>query len=289
MSVYQKPIHGLLSKVQRQLDKTAAKPLPQNVHRLRTAIRRLEAVLEAVLPELNRNQRKLLKMLTGVRRRAGKIRDIDIHIAALRALKVTDEPGRKTQILTSLGELRVARQRKLLKLLDSATLQELRKRLKRVGRNLFLPDDMADPFTLASRIFEHVATENQVLNEATLHQYRIRGKRARYIAELAGDAPEAQRFVSHLKHMQDVLGDWHDWLTLSQTVTRLTDSSNSPLISALNNLTRVKFREAIQAVSATKAALLPRPALHKTTAPAISPATPRKSASVGAAATAAVA
>lgn len=289
MSVYQKRIHNLLSKVQRRLDKTAAKPIPQNVHRLRTAIRRLEAVLEVVLPDLDRNQRKLLKMLTVVRRRAGKVRDIDIHTAALRSLKVTDEPGRKTKMLAYLSERRATRERKLLRVLDPATLQQLAKRLKRAGRELVLSDETTDPLTLAARLFEDVANENQVLSETTLHQYRIKGKRARYIAELAGDAPEAQKFVSHLKQMQDVLGDWHDWLTLSQTVARLTDSPNSPLLSAVNNLTRVKFREAIQAVSATKAALLPRPVVRKNTIPVVSTATPRKSVSAQAGVAAAVA
>ena len=286
MSVYREEIHSLFSKASRQVVRTASKPLPRNVHRLRTAIRRVEAVLLEVSPGLDRNQRKVLKLLARLRRRAGKIRDIDVQITALRALKVADEPGRKSRILAALADLRAIREKRFLQALDSAVVQEVRKRLNRVDREL-LTENAPDPLTLAWRIFDRLTRENQTLNEASLHQYRINGKRARYVAELAGDAPEAQRFVSHLKQMQDVLGEWHDWLTLSQTVARLTDSGqSSPLLSALNNITRAKFREALHAVSATRSALSPRMAAPKQV---ISGSVPQKSVSAETQSTAAVA
>lgn len=286
MSVYQEQIHSLFLKASRQVVKTASKPLPRNVHRLRTAIRRVEAVLLEVAPGSDRNQRKLLKLLARLRRRAGRIRDIDVQITALRALKVSDEPGRKSRILAALADLRAIREKKFLKALDSAAVREVHKRVTRVDLEL-LAKNAPDPLMLAWRIFDRLTRDNQTLNEASLHQYRINGKRARYVAELAGDAPEAQRFVSRLKQMQDVLGEWHDWLTLSQTVARLTDSGqSSPLLSALNNITRAKFREALEAVSATRSALSTRMAAPKQ---AISASVPRKSVSAETRATAAAA
>jgi CHAD domain-containing protein len=286
MSVYQKQISSLFTKATRQIAKTASKPLPRNVHRFRTAIRRVEAVLLELSPELDRNQRKLLKLLTRLRRRAGKVRDIDVQITALRALKVSDAPGRKRRMLDALADLRVIREKKFRKALNSATVEEIRKRLNRIDCEQLI-ENAPNPLMLASRIFDRVTRENQTLNEASLHQHRINGKRARYIAELAGDAPEAQRFVAYLKQMQDVLGEWHDWLTLSNTVARLTDSGeNSPLVSALRNITRAKFREALQAVAATRLALAPRMAASKRViAATVAP----KSVSVETQATAAVA
>jgi CHAD domain-containing protein len=286
MSVSQKQIQSLFKKAARQVVKTASEPLPRNVHRLRTAIRRVEAVLVEMFPELDRNQRKLLKLLTRLRRRAGKVRDLDVQISALRALKVSDEPGRKGRILAALADRRTIREKKLLQALDSATVQEVRKRLSRAYRTLRV-ESAPDPLVVAARIFDELTKQNQPLNETGLHQYRIRGKRARYIAELAGSAPEAQRFISHLKQMQDVLGEWHDWLTLSQTVARLAGSGqSSPLLSASNNITRAKFREALQAVSATRLAFAPRMAAPKQ---AISASVPRKMVSAETRATAAVA
>ena len=277
MSVYQEEIDRLFSKAERQLIKSASKPLPRNVHRLRTAIRRAEAVLMEVPPKLSRNQRKLVKLLAHLRRRAGKLRDIDVQIAALRGLKVSDEPGRKTQMIAALTNLRNTREKKLVKVLDRRSVQEVSKRLKRARREMNA-EDIPDPLALASQIFERLAKANQTLSETSLHQYRINGKRARYVAELAGDRPEAQKLVGQLKQMQDVLGEWHDWLTLRNTVARLTDSGqNSPLLAALNNITRAKFREALQTVSTTKLALLPRTPSAK---PSMSTALSAKSAPV---------
>ncbi len=291
MAVDRKEIHNLFSRVDRQLAKAAIKARPQDVHRLRTSIRRLEAVLEEAAPEPSRTQRKSRKHLSRLRRRAGRLRDMDVQIAALRGLKVSEQPGRKSQILTSLSDQRTRYERKLLKTMDAVTLKDLRKRLRRVERELQLPESFADPLALASSNFAGLAQKNPTISEASLHQFRIQGKRVRYIAELAGESEEAQSFVGHLKHMQDVLGEWHDWLSLSLSVERIADSDRpSSLLSALNNITRAKFREAIQAVNTTKRALLPQNAVDaKQRVTVTSAAFPRKAVSSHGLATAAVA
>jgi CHAD domain-containing protein len=105
-------------------------------------------------------------------------------------------------------------------------------------------------------MFADLARQHETLNEAVLHQYRIAGKRIRYIAELGGDDPQAQHMVAQLKRMQDAIGEWHDWLTLSETTQKLcTDGRPSAMLSALNNITRARYRDAVQVVSETKAAL----------------------------------
>jgi CHAD domain-containing protein len=88
------------------------------------------------------------------------------------------------------------------------------------------------------------------LTEKTLHQYRIIGKRARYIAELSDNEPEARRVVERLKHMQDVIGDWHDWLKLTQKAEKLLgEVSDSVLLVMLRNVTQAKFRQSLDAVA----------------------------------------
>ena len=82
------------------------------------------------------------------------------------------------------------------------------------------------------------------MTEKVLHQYRIVGKRARYLAELAGENPETKRVVEQLKGMQDALGEWHDWLKLTQRADQIfSRAPGSPLTAALQNLSRVKFRQ----------------------------------------------
>ena len=47
------------------------------------------------------------------------------------------------------------------------------------------------------------------------------------------------------------VGNWHDWLTLTQTAAkRLGDVNQSSLVAALHNVTGGKFRHAVAALSA---------------------------------------
>ena len=259
MSVDQ-PIHTLFRKLERQLAKASAKAQPNNVHQLRTSIRRVETVLEELVPDHNRNQRKLLKELARLRRRAGRVRDLDVQIAALRALKVSEAPGHKTTLLRTLADIRAKREQKLISALAKPAVRETRKRLKRAKADLALLANHPDPLSLASRMFARVSDGQTPLTEELLHRYRVAGKRIRYIAELSGDHPQAQSFIARLEHMQDALGDWHDWLTLGKSVKKLVGPANSSnLPAALSNITRAKLREAMLVVADTKRALLNQP------------------------------
>jgi len=254
MPVDQERIHSLFQKLGRELGKVAAKPQPKTVHQFRTATRRVEALV-GLLPDQDRNLRKLLKQLGRLRRRAGKVRDLDVLIADLRSLKVSEEPSRKAQVLRTLTDQRSRREQKLMEALDEDTVRQLRRRLRRAGTLVAQPT--ADPIRLASSMFADLARDHQTLSEDVLHQYRIAGKRIRYIAELGGDDPRAQQLVAELKRMQDAIGEWHDWLTLSETTEKLcTDGRPSAMLSALKNITRAKYRDALQVMNQTRAALL---------------------------------
>jgi CHAD domain-containing protein len=245
-------VTGLFEKVDRQLSKLSSKPQPNNIHQFRTAARRLETVLGEVIPDQDRKQRRLLKLLTKIRRRAGKVRDLDVQIAALRSLKVSERPGLKTQILETMAEMRAKRERRLLDVVDKETVREIRRRLKR-ERARFL-DSSPNPWALAQNMLSAFTGQNDAaVNENLLHQYRIAGKKIRYIAELAGDQPDRQHIIEELKRMQDVLGEWHDWITLNESVRKmLPENGNSPLLAAIGNITRAKYRDAVEAVASAK-------------------------------------
>jgi CHAD domain-containing protein len=92
------------------------------------------------------------------------------------------------------------------------------------------------------------------LSDDILHRYRIVVKRARYAAEFAPRSAERERFISGLKQLQDALGSWHDWMTLTRTAARhLGEIEQSSLVAALHNVTRVKFRHAVAALSISQA------------------------------------
>ena len=89
-----------------------------------------------LLPQRDRNQKKLLKLLNRIRRRAGKVRDLDVQLAALRSLKIPQEPRRKTQLTHGLIDLRAKHEKKLRKLLTKDAIRDLRKRLRRAARGV---------------------------------------------------------------------------------------------------------------------------------------------------------
>jgi len=195
-------------KLNRHLSKLTAKTAPQSVHKFRTYSRRVEALLGELSPELSRNDRKLLKLLARLRKKAGRVRDLDVQTASLRGLKISQEPRRKSQLLRNLTGDRVKREQKLAAKFDKRTVRELRKRLKRAASELNIPQS-TEPLRVALRQVAELGQDQAPLTEKVLHQYRIAGKRARYIAELAGDNPQAQSVVGQLKlmHLTDKVQD----------------------------------------------------------------------------------
>jgi len=267
----------------RELTKLAKEPAPESVHKFRTNSRRVEALLSEVAPELNRNDKKLLKLLSRLRKKAGRVRDLDVEIASLLSLKTPEGNGHKSQFVDALVQERAKREQKLAQAFDRETAGEVRKRLKRAASEIDIPKN-AEPLTLTLSKLAKLGRDHVPLTEKTLHQYRIIGKRARYIAELADHDAEAERIVDQLKHMQDVIGDWHDWLKLTQKAEALFGGvRDSALVAMLRNVTQAKFRQSVDAVAETRAALSGKKAepARATAAPSRKPST--KSADVAAA------
>ncbi len=255
MSIAPKRSRAVFQKLEEALIKLSSKPRPESVHRFRTGTRRLQILLGELSPKLDRSEKKLLKLLGRIRKRAGKVRDLDVQSAALRSLKMPREPRRKTQLINHLIELRRQQEKKLRKEFDEATVREIRKRLKRAAKR-FNPEASCDPLAVAKAMLDRLDRAGAPLSEAVLHQYRILSKRARYAAEFASPSNEAVQFIAETKRIQDALGDWHDWLTLTQTaIEHLGDVRESPLMAELHNVTGAKFRHAVAVLSRTRGKL----------------------------------
>lgn len=224
----------------------------ETVHSFRTAARRLELLLSEFSSDEGSNERKLIKALNRIRKRAGKVRNIDAQLAALRSLKVAQQPRRKTQLTQTLVELRAQHDKKLAKLLTKKDIDDLTKRLRRVARN-FEIDEKRDPLTVARKMVTGVTNSDAILDERKLHQFRKAVKSARYLSELAPKSIESSALIKQLRSLQDALGSWRDWMTLTRTATEKLGSVNqSSLVAALTNVTRGKFRNAIAAISSAQ-------------------------------------
>jgi CHAD domain-containing protein len=236
MSNQKNHMQSLCLRVERDLLKVWSKRDAESVHRFRSAARRLQTVLEELAPETGRDHKKLLKALGQVRKRAGKVRDLDVQLAALRSLKIPQEPRRKSQLMNNLIELRAEHEKKLRKTLSKQVVHEIRKRLKRAAKDL-KSVGTSDVLAVARKMLGQapIPGARGTQTEDLLHHYRIVGKRARYIAELGAETAEATEFMTQLKRMQDAAGDWHDWFILTRSAAkRLGDVHESSLVAALH-------------------------------------------------------
>jgi CHAD domain-containing protein len=246
-------------KLSRELTQLTKRPAPQHVHKFRTYSRRVEAVLSEVALKRHRNDEKLLNLLGKLRKKAGRVRDLDVQLELLRSLKVPEANGHQSQLTIELLEERTYREKKLAKAFDVETAAEIRKRLKRSAREMSFPHDN-QPLSLTLNKLAQLGRGHAPLSEKTLHQYRIIGKRARYVAELGGDDPYAKGIVEQLKQVQDVIGNWHDWLKLTEKAEHLLgDVRQSSLVAMLRNVTQAKFRQSVQVVTDFRTELFPDP------------------------------
>jgi CHAD domain-containing protein len=224
------------------LEKVTARAAAEDVHRLRTTVRRLEV-------QLGDPPAKVAKSLKRLRRKAGKVRDIDVHLALLKPPLSSVSPETRWQnelrhILKDkrarqLGSLcaRVAEAAPLLESCLPALVEctphatvSLRDAPKQVGR---------------ARQRFLLWTEEIPADEEGLHQLRIRTKKLRYSLEPLQAHEEAAALVAKLKQVQDAIGKWHDLATLEQFAARSMDPAESaPVLGALHAHSEREYRRA---------------------------------------------
>jgi len=230
----------VFDRMNRYIGRLAKDAKAADVHRFRTNSRRVEALVGELAVETS-NKKKLLKVLSKLRKKAGRVRDLDVQIAFLKDLKIPDRQNHRAQLLEVLAEEQARRSRKLTKYFDGERVRQLRKRLRKAEPELAL--DGIDPLKLA---VAHLPKPTQTpITERTLHACRIATKRARYLAELVGDSPEGKVFLTELKRAQDEIGRWHDVLKLTERAEQLFGGvRDSALVSALQNVNHARFRRA---------------------------------------------
>jgi CHAD domain-containing protein len=102
---------------------------------LRTHARRFEAAVEALGLDSKRNERRLLGVLAQVRKRAGKVRDMDVLTGHASSLHVDEDPDCLVQLLEYLGSARYQHAKKLSQRIR-AEHPILQRRLKRSSAHL---------------------------------------------------------------------------------------------------------------------------------------------------------
>jgi CHAD domain-containing protein len=218
-------IQKSVRKLRKLLKRAPKRPTPDQVHDFRTHTRRFEATLEALALDSKRNERRLLRDLARLRKRAGKVRDMDVLTGHTSSLHVDKEEDCQVQLLEYLGSTRYRHAKKLsLRMRENGPA--VRRRLKRSAARLekLLPEGGKNSSNGRTKAAAEAATEAAAtaltlsrdlenpaaLNKNNLHPYRLKVKELRDVLQLTDD-PEHHEFLDALGEVKDAIGEWHDW------------------------------------------------------------------------------
>lgn len=181
-------------------------------------------------------------------------------------LGLKDEP---TCVLRLVHHLVVERQRHARKLhsVVRKNASELRQRLKQSRRKV---DSVVDRFakakfdlerksdghaeegplhamSVALRLGQELAAVPR-LGSNNLHAYRLEVKRLRYVLEMADtDSGKQKPFLQELKLVQDAIGEWHDWVELTNIAHHvLRQDQGCKIVHKIEETALRKYREALR-------------------------------------------
>jgi len=257
MAINADRIRKSVRKLRKFIKKCPKRPSAAQVHDLRTNSRRIETALE-VFGLTSKNERRMLRELARVRKRAGKIRDIDVLIGCVLASPTNGEQDCLVQLLEALGEIR-AKSVKKLRASVATVGPDLRCRLKRSRAKIESllqhtqnrgagAESSSEAKTAALRLAEELQFPAH-LNKGNLHPYRLKVKELRYTLQLAADA-NRQEFVKKLGEVKDAIGEWHDWEELVKLADRELDHGRKcKLLPKFRSIRETKFNTAFALTS----------------------------------------
>ncbi len=207
-----------------------ADPNPKAVHELRSSTRRVEAQIELLamvhgLPSYRREAGKVLRRLTTLRRKAGRVRDCDVQEKLLKdhdrafssAVEAPRDLGKAREKLRKrIANARQRSQHRLLTEIDRQLPKLARDTEKLLAALKDAKDrevSTADLLTQIARRLEPIAVSREH-GEEHLHDLRKAAKRARYQCESI-PGPQAAAMARRFEQLQDAGGSWHDLLDLA--------------------------------------------------------------------------
>jgi CHAD domain-containing protein len=256
MTLLEKRMRGLNRDLLTTVSKVIGHAKPKAVHRLRTTVRRIESLVSYANPDLEKKEERTLEKMADLRKRAGKVRDFDVQTDILETLgngSATKEREALSELLQRKREQRAKRLESALKKLHGA------KFLSRLDQIAELAGVLRDSKNSASAPLENAKAQlvemaddfgsSETLKSSRLHEARVALKRIRYTAELAEDSAEQKELMRELKLVQDAIGDWHDWLELTERAEkRFSDRANSPLLREARTVLSARHSDAISSV-----------------------------------------
>lgn len=285
MSLNEKRLEKSIKKLRKILRKRSTRLDPEDVHDLRTRSRRIESAIKATQISTRRNERALLQNLRRLRKRAGKVRDMDVLTSHVLKLRVKGEEDCLTRLAEHLGNQRYKHAEKLRRIIKRYG-EKTRGRLKHTrGRFEREIDASGNGQSLKSAAAISALQRSSdlasplVLNRGNLHPYRIKLKELRYVLQ-AGEGEGNRKFIASLGETKDAIGEWHDWEELIAIAHDVLDHQpHCALIDELKRISRDTYESALSTTHKLRAGYLKpqsKPAQgkqrvykHETTQPAL--------------------
>jgi CHAD domain-containing protein len=208
---------------------------PEDLHDVRVAVRRMRAILRLAAPPLDEvwatSIRDELKWLGNA---LGAVRDLDVLLEHLRTEQQSlprEDAKALRPLLVRLGRERTAKRKTLLKVMRSARYSALLDRLEEAAHRPLTRSARPQVEKIAAREFRRLSKAVRKLGDEpsaeALHRVRIKGKRARYAAELAAPSvgKKVDRFLASAKAFQDVTGEHQDAVVALQRLRALAAES----------------------------------------------------------------
>lgn len=211
--------------------------LPDTVHDLRVALRRVFSLVSA-LGSVSKNSgfRKIRKEARPLFKRLGRLRDIHVSIRQLGNFIPNRQPLRD-KILSGFIEGRNREERECLKLMRRFR----RKKWKKIARRFSRPDTLTGldvthfHIILQKRLDKMIERHERALQKSSaknFHKLRIAVKRFRYSAE--NFIPAAfEHTEGNLQHIQDLLGEAQDLCMFEAKLAKFAARSKMEIPSEL--------------------------------------------------------
>lgn len=256
MTVLEKRMQGLNRDLSVAVSKVLNGAKPKSVHRLRSTIRRIESLVSYASPEISKKEERSLEKMADLRKRAGKVRDLDVQKDLLGTLG-NGSTVKDRRVLKELLEKKRDGQAKRLE----STIKRMQdakffSRLERIAEQAGKPQDSKNrslaPLEEAKAQLVEMANDfgsGQTMKPSRLHEARVTLKRIRYMAELAEESPEQKDFMRKLKSTQDAIGDWHDWQELTERAEKqFSDRTSCALLREVRTVLSARHSDAVSSV-----------------------------------------
>jgi CHAD domain-containing protein len=281
VTIHSKEMAGELERVQkalrdlgRSLKRLPAHPQPEQVHKLRTSTRRVEAIAAALEQVNGKQSKRLVRSIEPLRKAAGSVRDMDVLTANIRKLSQTAPAESLARLVDHLESARADEARELRHTLHRER-RDARHNLKNYSRKV----QSVSAAEISAQngharnghqrngmnpTAKHIARELAewpALDEHNIHEFRLKVKQLRYILQL--DAHGDPNFVAALGTAQRRIGDWHDWQQLAEIAHEfLEPAQDQQLLAQIDKTMQQKLERALAASKSLRRQYLRSAVLH---------------------------